>query len=488
MYCYLKIFCIFYDRMARYHVLIPLHKDGKLGSFESPVITASLQRFIENNIVITNAALFGTELFNKRTRQECTHCFVVHDAKELVSSIENRESNVHHIASLWDVESPTVGLFAADYKIYGDTLVYVIVNDPVICQYFINKSNTLRVLFMNQNSVDPTNANVDPIDISSFMLSQYEPNINGVRELTYKRDRSGVMHGEYVYLDELRDIMSTQQNRGIRPDRTGVGTLSVFGRQLRFDISESIPFLTTKQLAWRAVLKELLWFLRGETDSKKLEADGVNIWKLNSTSEFIGKRGLPYREGDIGSMYGWIWRHVGAEYRGCDAEYTDQGFNQLDWLVNSIRTDPFSRRHLITTFSPEYMEKGVLYPCHGIVTQMNVDEIEGVKYLSCQTYCRSQDTFLGQPFNIASYAILTYIIAKKCGMRPKELIISTGDTHIYQNHLEQVQLQLARKPFPFPKLLVHDSVYNKTWDELTMEDFDVIGYIHHPSIKANMAV
>jgi len=330
----------------------------------------------------------------------------------------------------------------------------------------------------------------DAFDIKSYSIEKFDLIRNlKYRDITYARRHLKTHHGEIGYLNELTMIM--EHGEKDRPDRTGVGTISTFGHQLRFDISHSIPLLTTKFVPWKAVIKELLWFLRGETDSKTLEKDGVNIWRLNSTREFLDKNGLnDYREGTIGPMYGWIWNHVGATYSGPDTDYGNSGINQLENLITGLKEDPYSRRHLLTTYSPEHAKSGVLYPCHGVITQFYVHAPTngGLMQLSCHTYCRSQDTFLGQPFNIASYAILTYIIAKMCNMTPKELVLSTGDTHIYKSHVAQVQQQLTRTPWPFPILEVNDDIQHKSFKEITIDDFKLIGYIHHPPIKADMAV
>lgn len=304
------------------------------------------------------------------------------------------------------------------------------------------------------------------------------------RYITYVR--STKPHEEYKYLQVFKDILAKGTTR---MDRTGVGAISTFGCQMRFDISFTIPVLTTKYVAWKSTIKELLFFLKGQTNSKILEAEGVSIWKANTTSEFHAKRGLTgYSEGDMGPMYGWLWRHMGADYKGCHADYRGKGYDQLKELLHGLNTDPFSRRHLLTTFHPPSVDESVLMPCHGIAIQFYVEEVAGQKWLSCQMYQRSMDTFLGAPWNIESYAVLTHLIAKLCDMHPKELIITTGDTHIYKNHIEQVQLQLSRKPLPFPVLVVKDTVKNKAIDDVSLDDFDLIGYLHHPSIKAPMAV
>jgi thymidylate synthase len=290
-----------------------------------------------------------------------------------------------------------------------------------------------------------------------------------------------------VYLGLLNDIMSYGHSRD---DRTGTGTLSVFGKQVRFDISESVPLLTTKFVPWKMVIKELLWFMQGNTDANVLRSQGVNIWNGNTTREFLDKRGLStYQEGDIGPMYGFQWRHYGAEYTGSGTDYTGKGIDQLQNVMDLLKNDPYSRRILMTTVNVNDLEKGCLHPCHGIVVQFYVNEdSNGNKHLSCHMYQRSVDTFLGLTWNIFSYAVLTYILAKKLGMKPKELVISTGDTHLYKDHVEQANVQLGRTSYPAPKLAVHESVVNKPFEDITIDDFDLIGYFHHPAIKAKMSI
>lgn len=293
-------------------------------------------------------------------------------------------------------------------------------------------------------------------------------------------------HGEKDYLRLVREILDA----GIdRPDRTGVGTRGLFGRTLRFDVSETIPLYTTKFVSWRMVLSELLWFLRGETDSKILEAQGINIWKANTSREFLDNRGLKeYREGDLGPLYGINFRAYGAEYKGCETDHRGQGIDQISNLIEGLVRDPFSRRHVITTFDPRTVDRCALYPCHGLIIMMYVDVFEDKKRLSCFVTIRSNDMFLGNPANVASYAAFTHLIAKMVGMKPHELVVSIGDAHVYSNHFDQAKLMLSRNPLPFPRLIVSDGVREKTIDEVTIDDFELIGYLSHPSIRAPMAV
>jgi thymidylate synthase len=278
-------------------------------------------------------------------------------------------------------------------------------------------------------------------------------------------------------------------NGKLREDRTGTGTISIFGHQMRFDISETIPVLTTKFVPWKSCIKELLWFLKGQTDVTLLQKEGVRIWDGNSSREFLDNRGLHHLpEGDIGAGYGFNWRHFGASYKTCKDDYTNQGFDQVEFILNELRTNPCSRRLYMTAWDPSKLDQMALPPCH-LSAQFYVDfDEDGTKHLSCQMYQRSVDTFLGCPWNIMSYAVLTHVFAKMCGMKPKELIMCLGDTHIYKNHIDQVKEQLNRTPYPFPKLVLNDIVAFKKVNELEMNDFELLDYKYHPSIKAVMAV
>lgn len=293
-------------------------------------------------------------------------------------------------------------------------------------------------------------------------------------------------HQEYNYLHLVNDIID---HGNMRSDRTGTGTKSSFGCQLQFDLRESLPMITTKFVPFKMIVKELLWFLSGQTDNKILNKQGVHIWDGNTTREFLDHRGLEkYDEGDIGPMYGWQWRHFGATYRGSQADYTNQGIDQLEEVVNLLKTDPYSRRIAMTTYNVNDLEKGVLHPCHGIFVQFYVHEENGTKYLSCHMLQRSVDMGCGLPFNITSYAMLTNIIAMKTNMKPDKLIISTGDTHVYLNHIDQLKIQLSRIPYPFPILKINPEITNKSWENIKVEDFEIIGYISHQPIKLALNV
>lgn len=293
------------------------------------------------------------------------------------------------------------------------------------------------------------------------------------------------VHEEYKYLNLCDKIL---KNSVERIDRTNVGTFSLFGESISFDLSnDTIPILTTKNMAIKSIIEELLWFIRGHTDSKLLEEKGINIWTKNSNRSFLDKKGLVnLKEGDIGSGYGFQWRHSGATYIDCDSDYKGQGFDQLDYVFDLLKNDRFSRKILMCAWNPSQLTGMALEPCH-VLVQFYVREENGVLFLSSHLYQRSADVFLGLPFNITSYSVLTHLLAKKTGMIAEKLTISLGDSHIYKNHVEQVRKQLCNVPRPFPKLKISDNVEKLDWSELDRKHFEVIGYYNNESIKAEMA-
>lgn len=290
------------------------------------------------------------------------------------------------------------------------------------------------------------------------------------------------MGSESDYLSVLTKVL---EHGEIRADRTGTGVISLFGEQMRFNIKNSVPLLTTKFVSWKTVIHELLWFLSGKTDSKWLQDKGVVIWEGNTSREFLDKRGLYHLpEGDIGAGYGFQWRHSGADYVNCHTDYTGKGIDQIQTIIDQLKNDKYSRRIFLSAWNPSALSQTALPPCH-VSCQFYVTNGNELK---CHMYQRSVDMFLGSPYNIFSYTVLTYILAAICDLTPSELIISTGDTHIYANHVEQVKTQLERKPFDAPSLVVNPDIKSKRLCDITIDDFKVENYIYHPSIKAPMAI
>jgi len=292
--------------------------------------------------------------------------------------------------------------------------------------------------------------------------------------------RTSLPHQEFQYLDLIKNILV---NGVDCDDRTGTGIKSIFGTQMKFDLSISFPLLTTKKMFIRGITEELLWFLRGDTDNKILQEKRVHIWDGNSSREFLDKVGLNHlREGDIGAAYGFQFRHFGAEYKDCDTDYTGQGFDQIEYVLDLIRNNPNSRRIVLNLWNPPFLQKAVLPPCH-MVYQFRVYN----NTLSCSMYQRSGDIGLGVPFNIASAALMTYLFAHLTGLQPGELTHTIGDSHVYKNHIKAMEEQITRCPLPFPKLNMKNR-NQKNIEDYLASDFELLGYMCHPGIKMNMAV
>ncbi len=262
---------------------------------------------------------------------------------------------------------------------------------------------------------------------------------------------------------QFHDLMRHVLDHGAKKsDRTGTGTLSVFGHQMRFDLSEGFPLVTTKKLHLKSIVYELLWFLSGNTNNQWLKERGVSIW-----DEWAAP------DGDLGPVYGYQWRSWPAP--------NGQHIDQIKEIIQTIKTNPDSRRIIVSAWNVADIPKMALAPCHAFFQFYVADG-----KLSCQLYQRSADIFLGVPFNIASYALLTHMVAQQCGLDVGEFIWTGGDCHLYSNHLEQVELQLSRKPYSLPQLKIHrkpDSIF-----DYQFEDFEIVGYESHPHIKAPVAV
>ncbi|MEO6187351.1 MAG: thymidylate synthase [Ginsengibacter sp.] len=266
------------------------------------------------------------------------------------------------------------------------------------------------------------------------------------------------------YLDLLQKIIQDGTDKN---DRTGTGTRSLFGYQMRFDLSKGFPLVTTKKLHLKSIIYELLWFLNGDTNIEYLKEHGVKIW-----DEWADENG------DLGPVYGKQWR----SWEGADGQVVDQ----VSELIRQLRTNPDSRRLIISAWNVTDLPKMRLMPCHCLFQFYTTQAGEERRKLSCQLYQRSADVFLGVPFNIASYALLTLMISQVCDMDPGEFVHSFGDVHLYNNHFEQAQLQLSRKPFPIPQMKINPLIKNIF--HFSFEDFELVNYQSHPAIKAPVAV
>ena len=284
------------------------------------------------------------------------------------------------------------------------------------------------------------------------------------------------------YLNSLQTILD---NGTVRENRTGINTISVFGHQERFNLQEGFPATTTKTLAWKSMVSELLWFLEGSGDERRLAeiksgrpreeiTEMKTIWTANANADYWKNRA--HYEGDLGRVYGVQWRHWGG------TKLRNSGVDQIQNIINTLIKNPNDRRILLTAWNPGELDQMALPPCH-LLAQFNVRQ---EKYLDCQMYQRSCDAFLGVPFNIASYALLTHLLARVTGLEAGHFIHTYGDLHIYENHLDQVKEQLTREPLPLPKLWLHPNIMNI--NNFEMDHIKLENYNHHPAIHGDMAV
>lgn len=278
-----------------------------------------------------------------------------------------------------------------------------------------------------------------------------------------------------TYLTLLRHVL---EHGSTRNDRTGTGTLGVFGYQMRFDLQAGFPLLTTKKLHTKSIIYELLWFLSGRTDNEWLTERGVSIWNEWATAEQCARFGR--KAGDLGPVYGHQWRNFGATQLP-DGSYAKDGVDQVRWVLDEIKRNPNSRRLIISGWNPKEQQQVALPPCHTLF-QFYVQDNK----LSCQLYQRSADIFLGVPFNIASYALLTMMIAQVTNLKLGDFVHTIGDAHLYQNHIEQAKLQLSRSPRPLPTMTLNPAVTDLF--AFQFDDFTLTGYDPHPGIKAAVAV
>jgi len=345
------------------------------------------------------------------------------------------------------------------------------------------------------NLVETEYDNHTEIDYDSYSDYTNKQNYKIIFE-TYKNDlyKSLYIHnsGEFSYINCLNRVLNNGEEIN---DRTGVGTISIFDENMQFTIETVIndgktnyrvPMLTTKRLFAKGVILELLWFLSGNTDSNWLSDRGVNIWKGNTSKDFLKLSKLDYNPGEIGAGYGFQWIHWGAKWKsGLNyTEYNNKGINQIENIINTLKTNPTSRRMILSAWNVSDLDKMVLPPCH----LMYMFKVERGK-LCCKVILRSNDLFLGAPFNILSASILTILIAKAANMQPGKVAFSINDAHIYKNHIEQVKLQIKRAPFQFPLMTINKDInsYEDMLD-LKLTDFNILDYKCWPKITGDMAV
>lgn len=296
---------------------------------------------------------------------------------------------------------------------------------------------------------------------------------------------SSVEQGEAAYLAALREILDKGDFRPCRNVKDGkpVNTWSLFGQRFVYDLSDGkLPLFTTKRVFWKGVKEELLWFLQGDTYAPHLSEKGVRIWDGNGSREFLDSRSLTYKEGELGPVYGFQWRHWGAAYEGHDVDYDGKGIDQVQRVIDGLKTDPYGRRHIISAWNVGDLDKMALPPCH-MFCQFHVTS-KGE--LSCQLYQRSADMGLGVPFNVASYSLLTHMIGKVTGYKPTTFIHILGDAHIYESHKEPLELQMEREILPSPTLSIEGDA--KEIDDIKSEDIVLTDYKAGKSIPMEFIV
>jgi len=357
-------------------------------------------------------------------------------------------------------------------------------DSDLCCDTFFPKVDLTR--FSKEILSEPKVENGIEYTITKFSPPKHDqenkdPNsVKTTNSLEKKQNWDVRNHEELQYLKLIREILENGVKKG---DRTGTGTISKFGCSMRFSLREGrFPLLTTKKVFWKGVVEELLWFIKGCTNAKVLTDKGVKIWKANGSREYLDRIGLKDREeNDLGPVYGFQWRHFGAKYGTMHDDYKNQGYDQLMKVIETIKNKPTDRRIIMSAWNPADLHKMALPPCH-MFCQFYVANGE----LSCQMYQRSCDMGLGVPFNIASYSLLTCMIAQVCGLKAGDFVHVMGDTHVYLNHVDPLKEQLKREPREFPMLRINPEVTNI--DGFKYSDFKIEGYKPHPTIKMKMAV
>ena len=348
------------------------------------------------------------------------------------------------------------------------------------CTKYFNMPNNLQLTEYGnvETEIDKNSGN-----LVHYQYFIYE-NQNSIKNTSFSMDKimsnnsRGRNPQEKAYLDLMKKIIDFGTQRNTRNGKT----IGLFGEKLEFDISEYFPLLTTKKTFLRGIFEELKFFILGKTDNEELLSKGVKIWVGNTTKEYLENYGIDLQENDLGPCYGFQWRHWNANYTNCKENYEGNGIDQLANIIEEIKNNPESRRLVITAYNPEQLNKGCIYPCH-ILFQFYVRD----EYLDIQMYQRSADYMLGVPFNIASYALLCYIIANICNLKAGKLIMNFGDIHIYEEHLDAVKIQLARLPYSPPKLEINKKINSLAdVENLNFEDIEIKNYSSYPTIKMQM--
>lgn len=435
------------------------------------VITASMLNMIRSNENASNWDKMSLIIIEDVPIRERIEMPIVKSIQDAIKHLSKNHS---------DVEWWFIGDNATCNKLIRQGIVMNI-------HVSIDWDNTSRNTIIQEEKFDWSLLNDSEFEMISTTKCLNSPSSKSVRH--YMR-----MNKEEMKL--LSSMQNIIQNGFKRPTRTGIDTLSVFGQQFEYRMNERtdsngvssyrLPLLTTKKMFTRGVFAELKWILSGGTSSKTLEAQGVNIWKGNTTREYLDSVGLSkYDEGEAGPIYGFQWKHWGAKYEKGKHDYTGEGIDQVTNVIKSLETNPFGRRHIISGWAPDQLDDMCLPPCH-VLYQFMVHEEGNQKYLSLMMYQRSCDTFLGLPFNICSLGMFLTLMAHRVNMKPYKLIHSVADMHIYENHIEAVNKQLKRKACMFPYIHVNCDPKDKL-EDYEFENIVIEDYFSHGVIKADMA-
>jgi thymidylate synthase len=423
-----------------------------------------------NNVVVMGRKTFDSivEAIGKPLKNRIN--IVLTKNKTLYEERFLKDENVFFFESFENLIENLKLYLSKDIFIIGGTGIYsYFLDNNLVDSIFMNEIRTKSDLGINYDTFFPN-------------LSEKYNIISHIKGkecdfLTYKYFDKINDSVDDVYKNLSKNILENGEEKN---DRTGTGTISKFSEHLRINVSDHCPVLTTKWVPWKTCIKEMLWFLRGETDNKILQAQGVHIWDGNTSRDFLDSRGLHnYPEGELGPGYGWQIRRSGAEFPNKTG-----GVDQLESIEKLLKEDPDSRRIMWNLWVPKDLDKMALVACHNQI-QLYVSKR---KFLSISVYIRSNDIFLGNPFNIFGYYILLRLLAMRHNYLPYELIINIGDAHIYKNHLEAINQQLSRTSRSSPKLVINSDVITKTWEEITIDDFELFGYHPAPSISGVMAV
>jgi thymidylate synthase len=375
------------------------------------------------------------------------------------------------------------------FVIGGKEIIESCLNSPCLKYLYITD---IEGDFDSTVSIDNLTKYLDNV-VWTTKISRMDELTHKIVDVTFSKFENTYIHPEYQYIDILKKIKKTGDYRKTR----NAYTWSVFGESITYDMDKyGFPIITTKRVPLRFVFEELKFFLKGLTDANVLAEKGVGIWLPNTTREFLDNMGLhDYKQGTMGPMYGFNWLHFGAEYKDAETNYTGTGVNQLQYVLDTIKKDPFSRRIMMTTFNPATVKKSVLWPCHGIIVQFACKDEHGKRLLHCNMYQRSCDMICGVPFNISSYGLLVYIICKMINsdpeydgipLTPGTLKMYLGDAHIYDEptHVAAISEHLKRVPTVLPTLTFKKEFTNI--NDLEWEDIELINYKPHPTLKANM--